>query len=164
MVSGCTVRTPRDTRRNPDLPAVVDCCRSATSCGRRHRTWTNICPTVSKHSNRVLWRRAVRLKRITPKGKNRYYNCPSNGYTVVTIVTEIVFWNRTRTGGIRMAVHFIRVSSYAHATTERRRWISTSSLSDFHGRTAALRAGRPVRPTGPLSVHSAISHLRRKNK
>lgn len=73
---------------------------------------------------------------------------------------------RTRTRWIRMAVHLVRVSSYAHATAERRCRISTSPLSDFHGGTAALRARRPVRPTGPLSVHGAISHLGegKKNK
>lgn len=66
---------------------------------------------------------------------------------------------RTRTRWIRMAVHFVRVPSHAHATAERWRRISTSPLPDFHGGTAALRARRPVRPTGPLSVHRAISHL-----
>lgn len=58
-----------------------------------------------------------------------------------------------------MTKHLVRVSSYAHAAAERRRRISASPLPDFHGGTAALRARRPVRPTGPLSVHGAISHL-----
>jgi len=66
---------------------------------------------------------------------------------------------RTGTRRVRVAKHLVRVSAYAHAAAERRRRISAGSLSDFHGGTAALRARRPVRPTGPLSVHGAISHL-----
>lgn len=63
-----------------------------------------------------------------------------------------------------MAVHLVRVTSHAHAAAERWRRISTSPLSDFHGGTAALRTRRPVRPTGPLSVYGAISHLGRTRK